>query len=98
MLIGLCSLSLVALGVVFHALTCRSYPHRPPPLSQAFPQAATPAMLCAPDFDEALAQMGESFDIAREDLDRRLQYAEAKAMRRQPRFVISAVSEPKRRI
>ncbi|MBR3189650.1 hypothetical protein [Bosea sp. (in: a-proteobacteria)] len=39
----------------------------------------------APDIDEALAQMGESFDIAREDLDRLLQYAEASALRRQAR-------------
>jgi CBS-domain-containing membrane protein len=31
------------------------------------------------------AQMGDSFDIARDDLDRLLQYAEASAMRRQAR-------------
>jgi CBS domain-containing membrane protein len=83
--IGLCSLSLVALGVAFHALTRRSYPHRPPQAGTVVPQAAQPAMFSAPDIDEALAQMGDSFDIAREDLDRLLQYAEASAMRRQAR-------------
>lgn len=83
--IGLCSLSLVALGVAFHALTRRSYPHRPPPAGQVAPQLVAPAMFSAPDIDEALAQMGDSFDIAREDLDRLLQYAEASAMRRQAR-------------
>jgi len=84
--IGLCSLSLVALGVAFHGLTSRSYPHRPPAAgNNIVSQAAAPAMFSAPDIDEALAQMGESFDIAREDLDRLLQYAEASAMRRQAR-------------
>lgn len=79
--VGLNSLSLVALGVAFHALSRRSYPHR------AREPAATPgasaATLSAKDIDEALAQMGESFDIARDDLDRLLQYAEASAARRQ---------------
>ncbi|HCB37268.1 MAG TPA: hypothetical protein DEP66_03435 [Acidimicrobiaceae bacterium] len=83
--IGLCSLSLVALGVAFHGLARRSYPHRPPAASNVIPQAVAPAMFSAPDIDEALAQMGDSFDIAREDLDRLLQYAEASAMRRQAR-------------
>ncbi|SFD34787.1 CBS domain-containing membrane protein [Bosea sp. CRIB-10] len=73
------------LGVAFHALVRRSYPHRPPQIGTVAPQAALPAMFSAPDIDEALAQMGESFDIAREDLDRLLQYAEASAMRRQAR-------------
>jgi CBS domain-containing membrane protein len=81
--IGICSLSLVALGVAFHALTRRTYPHRPSPVGHVAPQAAPAAVFSAPDIDEALAQMGESFDIAREDLDRLLQYAEASAMRRQ---------------
>jgi CBS domain-containing membrane protein len=79
--IGVGSLSLVALGMIFHSLSRRSYPHR----AAATAGAAAGTALSAPDIDEALAQMGESFDIAREDLDRLLHYAEASALRRQAR-------------
>ncbi len=82
--IGLGSISLVALGMIFHGLARRSYPHRPPALGAGTPVRAQP-MFSAPDIDEALAQMGDSFDIAREDLDRLLHYAEASALKRQAR-------------
>ncbi|HEV7335123.1 MAG TPA: HPP family protein [Bosea sp. (in: a-proteobacteria)] len=81
--IGLCSLSLVALGAAFHGVTRRSYPHRPPSADPVLPLAVPTAAFSSSDIDEALAQMGDSFDIAREDLDLLLQYAEASAMRRQ---------------
>jgi CBS domain-containing membrane protein len=80
--VALNSLSLVALGMLFHALSRRSYPHRPP-ASVAPAAAGAVASLSPKDIDEALEQMGESFDIARDDLDRLLQYAEANAARRQ---------------
>jgi CBS domain-containing membrane protein len=83
--VGLNSLSLVALGVVFHALSRRSYPHRVARTEAAATPASSAAALSARDIDEALVQMGESFDIARDDLDRLLQYAEASAARRQAR-------------
>jgi CBS domain-containing membrane protein len=81
--VGLDSLAMVALGVAFHGLARRSYPHRVPagePKDTVQTAAFSPA-----DIDEALAQMGETFDIARDDLDRLLQYAEANAARRQAR-------------
>ena len=81
--VGLCSLSLVALGVAFHGLTRRSYPHRHMAAGHAPPQPEPSATFSPSDIDGALAQMGDSFDIAREDLDLLLQYAEANAMRRQ---------------
>ncbi|MBN9471267.1 MAG: HPP family protein [Bosea sp.] len=81
--VGLCSLSLVALGVAFHGLTRRSYPHRHMTAGHAPPQPEPPGTFSPSDIDEALAQMGDSLDIAREDLDLLLQYAEANAMRRQ---------------
>lgn len=77
------SITLVALGMVFHMLSGRSYPHRVPPV-EAKVAAVTATFGYSPkDIDEALTQMGESFDIARDDLDRLLQYAEASAARRQ---------------
>jgi len=83
--VGIDSIALVALGMGFHAVFRRAYPHR---LPQTRPGAATgrptPTLHTA-DIDEALAQMGESFDIAREDLDRLLEYAETHAARRQAR-------------
>ena len=83
--VGVNSLALVALGVAFHALSRRSYPHRVARTElNKLPKGATPPFSAA-DIDEALSQMGETFDIARDDLDRLLQYAEANAARRQAR-------------
>lgn len=81
--IGVNSLSLVLLGMAFHALTRRSYPHRAPPVEAKVAAASATFGYSPKDIDEALAQMGETFDIARDDLDRLLQYAEASAARRQ---------------
>lgn len=81
--VGVDSVALVGLAMAFHALAGRTYPHRlPPGHSGASGRAPTPK-LSTSDIDEALVQMGESFDIAREDLDRLLEYAEANAARRQ---------------
>lgn len=81
--IGVSSLSLVALGVAFHALSRRSYPHRPVPAQASSVPDYIAGSFSSRDIDDALEQMGETFDIAREDLDRLLQYAEASAARRQ---------------
>lgn len=82
--IGVNSLCMVALGMAFHALSRRSYPHRATPAAGTVATAAlTTASFSPKDIDDALAQMGETFDIARDDLDRLLQYAEASAARRQ---------------
>jgi len=66
--------ALVALAVVFHRCSGRSYPHRPAP-----PPAGMPPGLHASDIDAALAEMHESFDISREDLDTLLSHAERHA-------------------
>jgi len=56
------SLLLAGAGMLFHRVSGHSYPHRAPvaPMSPAF---------AAEDIDAALAEMHETFDIAREDLD-----------------------------
>ncbi|WP_083467838.1 HPP family protein [Methylobacterium tarhaniae] len=85
--VGLNSLVLVGLGIVFHRLARRQYPHRP---------AATPANthgtadLPAPlrvgfragDLDAALLTLDETLDIDRADLDRLLREIEYKALAR----------------
>lgn len=83
--VGINSLALVALGIAFHTLARRSYPHRPARTQAKAVAGAVPVSFSPADIDEALAQMGETFDIARDDLDRLLQYAEANAARRQAR-------------
>ncbi|KAB7648489.1 HPP family protein [Polymorphobacter fuscus] len=58
---------LAALGVVFHRFSGHSYPHRPVSAAgHAMPQRSPrhPA-----DIDKALADLGETFDVSREDLD-----------------------------
>lgn len=76
--VGINSVALVALGMVFHAATGRFYPHRA--AIAAAPRAA--AGLHLADIDAALADMHESFDIAREDLDLLLSRAEVHAAAR----------------
>ena len=71
------SIALVALGMFFHRATGRSYPHEPgvtPP--------APAAVIRPEDVEAALADMHESFDIAREDLDMLLAHAERHARAR----------------
>ncbi len=75
--VALNSLSLVAIGLVFHRLSRHSYPHRPAP--------APDAGLHMADIDAALEDMHESFDISRADLDALLSRAELHAARRKGR-------------
>ncbi len=59
---------LVLAGVAFHRLSGHSYPHRPVPAAGH----AAPPTLAVPhpeDIDRALADLGETFDVSREDLD-----------------------------
>jgi CBS domain-containing membrane protein len=72
--VGINSIALVALAMMFHRATARSYPHQPAP---------TPVPgLHAADIDAALGEMHESFDITREDLEALLTRAEAHATAR----------------
>lgn len=77
--VGLNAALLVAAGLLFHRFSGHSYPHRPVPVvGQALPTLPEPGF--APeDLGAALAELGESFDIAREDLDLLLQLAERHA-------------------
>lgn len=70
------SVVLVAMALLFHRLSGHSYPHRP----VAVPVAA--AGFLPEDIDAALADMHESFDIGREDLDALLAAAEGHALAR----------------
>ncbi|WP_230635972.1 HPP family protein [Sphingomonas sp. Leaf4] len=70
--VGINSVALVSLAMVWHRATLRSYPHRAMP-------APLPVTLDPADIDAALADMHESFDIAREDLDALLAHAERHA-------------------
>ena len=76
--VGLNALVLAAIGIAFHRLSGHSYPH----------VAAVPGAVVAPgmphreDIDRALADLGETFDVSRDDLDLLLQRAEHHAMLR----------------
>lgn len=61
--VGINAVLLAVTGILFHRLTRHSYPHRP----VAPPIAAEPH---PEDLDAALAELGETFDIGRDDLDR----------------------------
>ncbi len=79
--VALDSLLLVAAGIVFHRFSGHSYPHRP---------AAAPPGFAAEDVDAALAEMHETFDIDRADLDALLARAAAHAAVRRARPVRSS--------
>lgn len=67
---------LVTAGLLFHRLSGHTYPHRPVTVAGAPPFAPE-------DIDAAIAEMHETFDIAREDLDALLAAAaRAAAIRR----------------
>lgn len=76
--VALNSIALVTLGMLFHRMTGHSYPHQPGP-------AAPPPGFHLEDIDAALADLNESFDISREDLDMLLSRAEVHARARQRR-------------
>lgn len=62
------SIALVAAGFAYHRFSGHSYPHRPVPVAGHTLAAALP-QLHMEDLDRALADMGETFDISREDLE-----------------------------
>jgi CBS domain-containing membrane protein len=70
---------LVAIAWFFHRYSGHSYPHRPVPVMwQSVPSEPQPSLLLA-DIDAALAELGETFDVSREDLALLLSRAEAHA-------------------
>jgi len=72
------SIALVSLAMFFHRVSGHSYPHIPVPVAPG----AQAAGLHLEDIDRALAELPDSFDISREDLDVLLSKAEAHAITR----------------
>jgi CBS domain-containing membrane protein len=76
------SLLLVAIGWLFHRFSGHSYPHRAKPVEgRALPPAPASGLLMD-DIDKALDDLGETFDISREDLALLLERAEVHAAAR----------------
>lgn len=85
--VGLNSVLLVLVGVLFHRFSRHSYPHRPTPVMAKThgtkdlpPQLRT--SLTDSDIDAALAEGGEAQDISRDDLYRIVRRAELSALDR----------------
>jgi CBS domain-containing membrane protein len=62
------SIALVAAGFAYHRFSGHSYPHRPVPVA-GHTLAVSRPQLHMEDLDLALADLGETFDISREDLE-----------------------------
>ncbi|WEK48426.1 MAG: HPP family protein [Candidatus Andeanibacterium colombiense] len=76
--VALNSIALVSLAMLFHRLSRHSYPHVPLPAGDALQVSG----FHLEDIDRALADLPDSFDISRADLDVLLSHAEAHARQR----------------
>ena len=76
------SLLLVAIGWIFHRFSGHSYPHRPQPVDGKALSPAPASGLLMDDIDKALDDLGETFDISREDLALLLERADSHAAER----------------
>ncbi|TPN81931.1 HPP family protein [Mesorhizobium sp. CU2] len=92
--VALNSIVLVALGLIFHRLSRRNYPHVHQPAAAghgtADPPPTTRVGFRPEDIDAALAALGETFDIDREDIERLLRQVELQAMVRSQRTLLSS--------
>ena len=90
--VALNSIVLVALGLLFHRLSRRSYPHVHQPTAAGHGTTDRPAAervgFRPEDVDAALAALDESFDIDREDLELLLRQVELQAMVRSQRTLL----------
>ena len=77
--VGINSIALLSLAMFFLRATGHSYPHRPATAPANAVPTTVAAGLLAQDIDAALAEMHETFDIGREDLEALLVAAEAHA-------------------
>lgn len=81
------ALILVAVGILFHRLSGRQYPHRPAapvnPHRTADPPPAMRAGFNAEDIDAAIERFNETLDISRDDLHALLREVELQALARQ---------------
>ncbi|HVJ02853.1 MAG TPA: HPP family protein [Sphingomonas sp.] len=76
--VALNSIALVSLGMFFHRVSGHSYPHVAAPAGPPLQASG----LHLEDIDRALAELPDSFDISREDLDLLLSRAEIHALER----------------
>ena len=76
--VGINALVLTAAALLFHRVSGHRYPHRP--VGTAPP--TTPDALQRADIDHALADLGETFDVSRSDIEMLLRRAEDHARRR----------------
>lgn len=83
------SLILVAIGMFFHRFSGHSYPHRARPVDGKT-VTPEPVGLLMDDIDGALADLGETFDISREDLALLLTRAEVHAAARLAKVQLAA--------
>ena len=86
--IAINSLILVALGMLFHRLAGRQYPHRPAVVpANTHGTADLPAALRvgfnAEDIDNAITSLNETLDVSRADIDTLLRQVELQALMRQ---------------
>jgi CBS domain-containing membrane protein len=78
------ALVLVAIGWAFHRLSGHAYPHvKPSAVATEDPLPSQRAGLRAEDVDAVLAQMGETFDIGRDDLGLLLTELELRVLTRE---------------
>ncbi|MBZ9705210.1 HPP family protein [Mesorhizobium sp. ESP7-2] len=90
--VALNSTILVALGLLFHKLARRNYPHVAAPAANSHGTADPPAQHRAgfrpEDIDAALTALDETFDVDRDDLERLLRQVELQAMVRSHRTLL----------
>lgn len=67
--IAINALLLVMMGIIYHRASGHSYPHRPIPVAGHELAASELGVPHPADIDLALADLGETFDVSREDLD-----------------------------
>jgi CBS domain-containing membrane protein len=86
------SLLMVAVGLCFHKIAGRNYPHRPaPPVNTHGTSDPPPQMRVGfqmGDVDAALTALDETFDIDRADLERLLRQVEFQALLRSSRSLL----------
>jgi CBS domain-containing membrane protein len=81
--IALNAIILTGCGILFHRFSGHSYPHRVPVAAPVPIEAA----LRAEDLDKALADLGETLDVSRDDLDLLFARVEYHATQRRTRTV-----------
>lgn len=87
--VALNSLLLVAAGLAFHRFSGHSYPHR-----HALTPIAVPTLdIKSSDFDHALDELGETFDVSREDLEILFRRVQVHAAERQKEIFRERLSE-----